>query len=260
MDAQSHGKNSQYRCSAFTLVELLVVISIIALLLSVLLPALGKARENARSAVCRSQLKQLGMAVTLYAENNNGYYISNQWAGSGTPSDPNLLWFVRLAPYVASGTKSKNHHASRIFRCPSGQAVKDYGDSLEFSWTAVDYGLQATWAQLGDAATPPRADKLCNIARLSEFATMMDYWMGDLPYLRSDDYPRFQLFSCGSVTKTKWNKFVIQIPANAVPWNKYRNKVFRHSRGGVNAVYLDGHCSNVTPPDWESLSSPSSTR
>jgi prepilin-type N-terminal cleavage/methylation domain-containing protein/prepilin-type processing-associated H-X9-DG protein len=59
----------------FTLIELLVVISIIALLISILLPALGAARESGRSAVCLSNLRQLALANTAYAEDSSGFYV-----------------------------------------------------------------------------------------------------------------------------------------------------------------------------------------
>ena len=62
---------------AFSLIELLVVVAIIALLASIILPALGKAREEARSAVCKANLKTWGMASVLYAESSQGYMIYN---------------------------------------------------------------------------------------------------------------------------------------------------------------------------------------
>jgi len=68
----SHKTVPQNRRSAFTLVELLVVIGIIALLVSVLLPALNKARQQANLIDCQSRLRQMGQALNIYAAENNG--------------------------------------------------------------------------------------------------------------------------------------------------------------------------------------------
>jgi len=59
-------------CQAFTLVELLVVIAIIALLAALLLPALARAKESGRKAVCLSNLRQIGLAIHGYAQDNDG--------------------------------------------------------------------------------------------------------------------------------------------------------------------------------------------
>jgi prepilin-type N-terminal cleavage/methylation domain-containing protein len=60
------------RKSAFTLIELLVVVAIIAVLISMLLPAIGQAREKARLLVCMNNLRQCGLYFQFYAQENNG--------------------------------------------------------------------------------------------------------------------------------------------------------------------------------------------
>jgi prepilin-type N-terminal cleavage/methylation domain-containing protein len=85
---------------AFTLVELLVVISIIAMLLAILLPSLQKARDNAKATVCKSNMKQISLATALYLENNNqNFFIgANSWViTSGISSKNN--WMTLLKPY-----------------------------------------------------------------------------------------------------------------------------------------------------------------
>lgn len=67
--------------SAFTLIELLVVISIIALLISILLPSLKAARDSAKDAACKSNLRQIGLFATLFEQDHDGVFATNGWNG-----------------------------------------------------------------------------------------------------------------------------------------------------------------------------------
>ena len=68
------GKETMRKQVGFTLIELLVVIAIIALLLAILMPAMGRARRQSRTVVCQANLKQWGLIFTMYTDDNNGLF------------------------------------------------------------------------------------------------------------------------------------------------------------------------------------------
>lgn len=98
-----------YRHNAFTLIELLVVISIIALLLGILLPSLNKARQQAKKLVCSSNMRQTGIALTIYLLDNDDHLPDS----SCHISDPNKYWIKILSKYTGE---------ELLFRCPSDKA------------------------------------------------------------------------------------------------------------------------------------------
>lgn len=96
--------NSLRKDKSFTLIELLIVVAIIAILVSILMPSLGKAREKARRAVCLSNLKQCGFVSILYAKNNN--FRLNP-SGGMKPTVDGLHWLANhtmsgFDPYIGS--------------------------------------------------------------------------------------------------------------------------------------------------------------
>jgi prepilin-type N-terminal cleavage/methylation domain-containing protein/prepilin-type processing-associated H-X9-DG protein len=108
MEARS-GKCSRASCrviSAFTLIELLVVVAIIAILIAILMPSLASARRQARSVVCSSNLKQIGLGAMVYANQNRGHMVpgrpgrfadaaqNNYWVGNGYHYRPR--WYVMM--------------------------------------------------------------------------------------------------------------------------------------------------------------------
>jgi prepilin-type N-terminal cleavage/methylation domain-containing protein/prepilin-type processing-associated H-X9-DG protein len=93
--------------ASFTLIELLVVVAIIAVLVAILLPALGRARENARALVCLSQLRQIGSAMVAYSSEFQGMFPP-----SVVPLN-NFTYDKILHDYI--------FHGDAIFACPADQ-------------------------------------------------------------------------------------------------------------------------------------------
>ncbi|HZZ43319.1 MAG TPA: prepilin-type N-terminal cleavage/methylation domain-containing protein [Tepidisphaeraceae bacterium] len=135
--------------SGFTLVELLVVIGIIALLISILLPALNKARDTAKTVSCLSNLRQCSIALNMYANEHKGWMPFPTTAlGSdvSTPAGEGNCWFFLIDPYIGAKPNPNDPITSkdaggrtlgRVKQCPS--VWDDITEDLQYSVRSYKY-------------------------------------------------------------------------------------------------------------------------
>jgi prepilin-type N-terminal cleavage/methylation domain-containing protein/prepilin-type processing-associated H-X9-DG protein len=124
--------------NSFTLIELLIVIAIIAILAGMLLPALSKAREAGRKALCVSNQKQVALAFMLYLDDYNESLLTND--NRPPPVDPKfevwVFWNERLLPYMKGNQNNANVAQEwKVFTCPSfNDGGKDRGRSYTYGF------------------------------------------------------------------------------------------------------------------------------
>jgi prepilin-type processing-associated H-X9-DG protein/prepilin-type N-terminal cleavage/methylation domain-containing protein len=235
---------------AFTLVELLVVIGIIALLISILLPALGKARRSAQTLKCLSNLRQLGMATVMYNGENKQFMPYPT-----TTLSQDALWFNALDPYLQAMDSNPNGRTG----VAAQRNYKDYKqcvvyDSLLGGKTSGGQDNLKEFARTFKMNSmirhnnPAAQAKVTEIKNGSEFVLFGDGVSLDLTGDIPDNFESGQFsFEVNDVTEAS--------PA------------LRHN-GGANILFVDGHAativlktitknlrapsSNLTVKSWES--------
>ena len=155
---------------AFTLIELLVVIAIIAILASMLLPALAKSKEKGQQTICRSNIRQIGLAFLLYIGDFNDTFPGPASKGSYDPQQEDWIWWnsydTRLGragtsrdPQQGAITPYLTRFQTNLFRCPSDQEVKKRqqqfdknptsGNLYLYSYTLNSLGIDSSGRSAG---------------------------------------------------------------------------------------------------------------
>ena len=189
---------------AFTLLELLVVIAIIALLAALIVPAVGKAQDRARTAQCSSNERQLGLALTMYAGDNGDNY---PWLTFGTQ----YRQWSALSNYVG--------HSRAVFRCPAARGKSPRGPYSLSEWTY-------------EPVMPlKRASTITN--------TDGSTWVTDYKF---NDNPRFfHTNELGQITGSRVGLSQVRPNELVVDWDNLDWQPRHVSRTKVNFGFLDGH-------------------
>ncbi len=142
---------------AFTLIELLVVIAVIAILAAMLLPAFSRGKESARATQCLNHMRQLGLAVRLYAEDHGDEFPRSQHSAF---AHGQLPWERSLAPLLGSTTVLWTNLLDGLYHCPSDRRMiawsYSYGLNVYFELGPNDdyVGKPQTWRRTVQVPRP----------------------------------------------------------------------------------------------------------
>lgn len=145
---------------AFTLIELLVVIAVVALLAALAIPAIGGVQERSRSVTCSNRMRELGMAILLFTQDNQGRFprSSHSAAANREPG-----WAASIAPYLGAPSAEANAAwVNREFRCPgnTNDAPNAYSYAMnvffELRRGESYVGRPATWRRVAHVPQPAR--------------------------------------------------------------------------------------------------------
>ena len=228
---------------AFTLIELLVVIAIIAILASMLLPALSKARLKAKNAGCISNLKQILMGTKGYTDDNEGWIIASTTDGTAGKG-----WFRNVYPYVYSGSSATSYTTDvknyPCFVCPVESVGFSNDVTIGFKYShyghnAIAFGYQSNWDPSKDGKSGYRMRKENELLAASAALLIVDSARHDGADILSINDTYMAWRHGGNTSYT--------LSANKKQQNYTNGTV-------TNAGYCDGHAASLTRAEAKALS------
>ncbi|MFG0248422.1 MAG: prepilin-type N-terminal cleavage/methylation domain-containing protein [Phycisphaeraceae bacterium JB051] len=243
-----HGTTKNRSRCGFTLIELLVVISIISLLISILLPALRSAREQARSTQCASTLRQMGYGEMAYAADFDWFTAARMGPDNAAILNQNVWWHT-LRPYLGDDRKPQTFDENielaqaTVISCPS--TVK-YGDGRE----ARSYAQNA-FGRVAQSGTHPTKEITPHL--LADASSAPDiFWVKPDSYSNVAGPSKHMLFgelgpNNSALTTTGFVHLAIR---NGNNWYGTQTNIgaFWHNERS-NAVFNDGHVQTLNPDD-----------